>query len=90
MRLRLLFGYDGPVKLWLDGELSVTEPNGTNPGDADKSAIEFDATPGDHDIAVALCSSKGQAWGVMLRLQRLDVDDEQLEKPWTCAMPEWV
>jgi len=72
MKLVALLGYDGPVKLWVDGRELFHDPNGTNPGIIDAKCIRFDAAPGPHQVRVALGSNAGKAWGIYLRFQRLD------------------
>jgi hypothetical protein len=78
MALRVCLGYDGPVKLWLDGRELLYDPHGTNPAVKDRARPAFDATPGVHEIIVALGSNDGKAWGVYLRLERVDLTSEQL------------
>ena len=78
MKLVALFGYDGPVKLWVDGRELFHDPNGTNPGVIDSKCIPFDAAPGTHHVLVALSSNSGKAWGIYLRFQRLDVSKGRL------------
>ncbi len=73
MRLAVLLGYDGPVKAWLDGRQIFHDPNGTNPAEADAGRVEIQAPEGDHDLCVALGTNRGKAWGIHLRVERLDV-----------------
>jgi hypothetical protein len=72
MKLVALLGYDGPVKLWVDGHQLFHDPNGTNPGVIDAKCIRFDGVPGRQRVLVALDSNGGRAWGIYLRFQRLD------------------
>jgi len=78
MKLAALLGYDGPVKLWVDGRELFYDPNGTNPGIPDNKRIPFAAAPGRHQVIVALGSNHGKAWGIFLRFRRLDVSTEKL------------
>ncbi|MBI4474783.1 MAG: hypothetical protein HY646_19080, partial [Acidobacteria bacterium] len=73
MKLVAWLGYDGPVKLWLDGRELFHDPAGTNPATPDKARIPFNAEPGQHTVLVALGSNNGRAWGIFLRFERLDV-----------------
>lgn len=72
MRAAVLLGYDGPVRLFVDGRPVFHDPAGTNPARPDMSAPEVALAAGDHDVAVALGACQGRAWGVYLRLLRLD------------------
>jgi hypothetical protein len=80
MQLAACLGYDGPVKMWVDGREMLVDPSGTNPAIIDKKRIKFDAAPGRHEVVVALNSHKGLAWGIYLRFERLDVSRAMLQK----------
>jgi hypothetical protein len=80
MRLAACVGYDGPVKVWVDGREAFVDPNGTNPAIVDKKKIKFDAAAGRHQVVVALNSHGGMAWGIFLRFERLDVSRSMMEK----------
>jgi sialate O-acetylesterase len=71
MRLAVILGYDGPVKLWVDGKLRLHVPLGTNPAEADKNSVPFAAAAGKHELIVALGTNHGAAWGIFLRLERI-------------------
>lgn len=73
MKLRVLLGYDGPVKLWVDGRELFHDPHGTNPAIPDRAKRSFTAEPGPHTVVVALGSNQGRAWGIYLRFERVDV-----------------
>lgn len=89
MQLALVLGYDGPVKAWVDGELLIHDPNGVNPATAEKGTARFQAAAGEHELLVALATNSGAAWGIFLRLERLDVAKSKLLKgPAHYAMPE--
>jgi len=89
MKLAALFGYDGPVKMWVDGKEVFHDPAGTNPAPSDKARIEFGVQRGAHEVLVALGTNNGRAWGIYLRFERLDVPRRILRKGRTCyAMPE--
>ncbi|MCE9612779.1 MAG: sialate O-acetylesterase [Lentisphaerae bacterium] len=91
MRLALLFGYDGPVKLWIDGQRRWHDPKGTNPAVPDQHAVPFHASRGVHEIMVALGSNGGKAWGIYLRAERTDVSaHRQAKADRPVAMPVWV
>lgn len=73
MRLAMLLGYDGPVKAWIDGKESFFDPHGSTPARADEAKVPFDAAKGEHEILVALDSNQGNAYGIFLRFERLDL-----------------
>ncbi|OGV71209.1 MAG: hypothetical protein A3K18_23220 [Lentisphaerae bacterium RIFOXYA12_64_32] len=73
MKLKALLGYDGPVKMWIDGKEVFSDPNGTNPAKPDAAKIAFTATKGEHEVLVALDSNTGNAWGIFLRFERVDI-----------------
>ena len=89
MQLALLLGYDGPVKAWLDGREIAHDPDGINPAVSTKCAAPFKAAAGTHELVVALGTNNNAAWGIFLRLERLNVPKRQLlNRPETIAMPE--
>ncbi len=69
-KLKLLLGYDGPVKVWLDGAEVFRDPEGRCPAFIDKAKADLHAARGTHEIVVALGTNLGTAWGVFLRLAR--------------------
>jgi hypothetical protein len=80
MKLNLLLGYDGPVKVWIDGREVYYDPRGTNPACPDAAKIPFKATKGMHEILVALDSNAGKAYGIFLRFARLDFSPRMIEE----------
>jgi sialate O-acetylesterase len=88
MRAALCLGYDGPVRVWLDRKVRFHDPRGTNPIGQDKAVIPFAATPGRHEILIALGSNHGRAWGMRLRIQRTDLTRDRIERgPSAYRMP---
>ncbi|HTL51887.1 MAG TPA: sialate O-acetylesterase [Planctomycetota bacterium] len=85
MPLALWLGYDGPVKVWIDGTEKFHDPEGTNPARLDDAKLEFTAAAGKHEVLVALSTNKGNAWGVYLQLERTDITDAQLDAGLTPA-----
>lgn len=73
MKLALVLGYDGPVKAWVDGRELFHDPKGTNPATPSKGSARFDGGAGTHELVVALGTNSGMAWGIFLRLERLDL-----------------
>jgi sialate O-acetylesterase len=78
MKLEILLGYDGPIRLWLDGQQAFIDMQGTNPCLADKSRAPLQLEPGTHAITVGMDLNLGGAWGFMLRFARRDVTVEQV------------
>ena len=75
----VLLGYDGPVKLWIDGKQLFHDPAGANPAIADAHTIAFEAGRGRHEALIALGTNNGAAWGVFLRFERRDVSASKLK-----------
>lgn len=73
MKLALLTGYDGPVKVWFNGKQIYHDPDGINPAVLDAHEVRFAAAKGRHELLVALGTNSGRAWGVFIRFARLDV-----------------
>jgi hypothetical protein len=76
MQVAALLGYDGPVRLFVDGIPRFHDPNGTNPARPDAACIAVSLEAGEHDLTVMLGGNRGRAYGIILRLQRLDVATE--------------
>ena len=69
-RLRALLGYDGPIKVWVDGREIFCDAEGCPPAAPDDAAPAFAVRAGEHEIVIALASKAGHAWGIFLRLER--------------------
>jgi alpha-galactosidase len=83
MRMAAFLGYDGPVKMWVDGKELFCDPHGTNPARPDAATVPFAATKGEHEALIALDSNKGSAWGIFLRFAPVDADGKQTDaKHW--------
>lgn len=80
MKLVANFGYDGPVKLWIDGKELFHDPNGTNPAVEDAKKVKFDASIGRHEVVIGFGTNNRRAWGVFLRFDRADVTPAQLKQ----------
>src|SRR5439155_1161498 len=73
MKLAAVVGYDGPVKIWVDGREIFRDLTGTNPAVQDKARAAFEVEAGGHEVVVALSSNGGKAWGIFLRFERRDI-----------------
>jgi sialate O-acetylesterase len=91
MRLAALLGYDGPVRLWVDGQERFADPHGKNPAILDSARIVLELKPGRHEVAIGLDINQGKAWGIFLRFERLDVPRRLLQRgPDAYRLPEVV
>ena len=89
MALQVGLGYDGPVKMWIDGKQVFYDPDGINPMIPDQSKVDFKTKAGEHEVVVAFSANFGLAWGIAIRLHRMDVTKQQLKKGKTAyKMPE--
>ncbi len=70
MNLNLLFGYDGPAKLFCDGKEIYCDMKGINPIIKDHHKVPCPLSKGVHEFVVALASNRGAAWGLCLRAER--------------------
>ena len=91
MNLSAILGYDGPIKVWLDGKQIHYDPNGTNPALSSKAQLKFTAPVGQHEIIIAMGFNHRAAWGICLRLERLDISRDLLVKgAGAYGMPEFL
>ena len=73
MRLRAHLGYDGPITVWCDGQQVFRDRKGTNPARVDEGmSHQWPAKSGQHELLIYLGANDGKAWGVFLRLERVD------------------
>lgn len=90
MKLLACFGYDGPVKLWVDEKEIFHDPEGTNPAYEDRAKVKFELDSGEHSITIALGSNKCRAWGIYFRIERIDVSKGLIKKGIVVPMPEII
>lgn len=89
MKLALVFGYDGPLKVWMDGKKVFHDPAGVNPASTEKARVITSAAPGEHEAIMALGTNHGAAWGIYFRFERLDIPRKKiLAGPGNYLMPE--
>jgi len=69
MRIKLYFGYDGPIKIWVDKHEEFHDPKGTNPAVIDDKSILLNLAKGNHEVIIALGTNFGKAWGIFLRAE---------------------
>jgi len=63
----LCFGADGPSKLWLNGQEIAVYTDLTNPSGADKRSARVNLRKGANELAVAMDTHGGNAWGIYAR-----------------------
>jgi hypothetical protein len=73
MKLLACVGYDGPVKVWIDGKQVYHDPAGTNPAWEDQGKSRIEGTPGKHEVVIAFGTNNNRAWGIFFRFERTDV-----------------
>jgi hypothetical protein len=61
-------GYDGPVRVWLNGK-RIFEGPGNNPAIPDKTSLPVEFRHGVNRLAVALDTNGGKAWGIYGRFE---------------------
>ncbi|MCC7191749.1 MAG: CehA/McbA family metallohydrolase [Phycisphaeraceae bacterium] len=66
-RATLTVGYDGPIRIWINGE-QVFDGPGTNPAHPDKLALHIPLKRGSNDLVIVLDSNGGRAWGIFGRI----------------------
>lgn len=65
----LHLGFDGPVRVWLNGE-QVFEGHGSNPARPDNTSLAVRFLHGTNRLAIALDTNGGKACGVFARYER--------------------
>ena len=65
----LLFGADGPVKVWINGRGVAVVPEATNPCLPDQYRAAASFREGENEVLFAIATNKGRAWGVCGRIQ---------------------
>lgn len=69
MRLEASMGYDGPFRMFIDGQPFFTDLAGTNPCFPDESRKPVQLGAGRHQIHVVMDLNNGLAWGFFLRFR---------------------
>jgi len=64
----LHLGYDGPVKVWINGREVFAGP-GSNPAIADQTSVPVTFRHGNNRVTVALDTNGGKAWGIFGRYE---------------------
>ena len=90
MELNLRFGYDGPVRVWVDEKSIFTDMNGTNPALPDAKIVPLKLKKGAHRIAVAMDLNGGRAWGFFMRFDRTDVKAAKVKDGSMLVLPKFT
>ncbi len=61
---RLIYGADGPVKVWINGAPADCRPHATNPAIPGQYRARARWRRGANEIVFALASNRGNAWGI--------------------------
>ena len=61
----LLYGADGPVKVWVNGKEAGCVPDASNPATAGEYRAPATWQAGENTLVFALNTNKGNAWGVI-------------------------
>jgi hypothetical protein len=67
---RLLYGSDGPVKVWVNGREAGCQPKATNPARIGQYSASVEWREGENEILFGINTNHGLAWGVQARMQR--------------------
>jgi len=62
---RLLYGADGPVRVWVNGEPADSHPEATNPAVPGQYSCHVGWRRGANEVMFAISSNHGNAWGIM-------------------------
>jgi hypothetical protein len=60
----LRVGHDGGVRVFVDGQAVLTEPETRNPATPDRSRVEVALGEGEHEIVIAFDTAAGRGWGI--------------------------
>jgi hypothetical protein len=66
----LLYGADGPVKVWVNGREAGCQPEATNPAMPGRYQANVEWRAGENMIVFALLTQHGCAWGVFAAVDR--------------------
>ena len=68
LELNLALGYDGNVKVFVDGKTVFQDENGRNPIIPASHLIAQYWKPGRHEVVIAEAMNRGRSWGISLAL----------------------
>ncbi len=85
---RLCLGYDGPLKIWLNKREVFFDPKGTNPVSLDEAFAKVELKKGRSEVLVALGTNQGDAWGLVVRFERVIAAKSKYDV--SLKLPEFV
>ncbi len=68
----LVYGADGPVRVWVNGEDCDCHPEATNPARPSSFRVPVAWRRGENEILFALGTNHGRAWGIFAGLGAMD------------------
>jgi hypothetical protein len=81
-RWTFIMGYDGGIKVFVDGKSVFCDPKRVNPATPERSRIPVKLPAGRHEIVIAFDTDSGNGWGIFFRFER----PKSARSP---AMPQW-
>ncbi|MCG3146730.1 MAG: hypothetical protein PCFJNLEI_00164 [Verrucomicrobiae bacterium] len=66
---KIRLGYDGGVKLFVDGQPVFHDPERRNPAVPDRAQVPVALAAGDHEIAIEFDRAAGNGWGFFFRFE---------------------
>jgi len=84
MRLELHLGYNGPVKVWVDGQAIWHDPDRkalvevARPVRHEAAVVPWNAKPGPHEVTLALAIDEDTRGSMFARFCRKDVTGDRL------------
>lgn len=88
LKLTALLGYDGPLKLWVDGREMSDDPIGAKPAITDARATAFEAN-GERELIVGLGTNRGWARRIFVRFERRHVAPSPLRPLAPIRLPKF-
>jgi beta-galactosidase len=63
----LQYGADGPIKLWVNGQLVAVHPTASNPAKKDEYRSRVVWKVGVNEVIIAMTTNGGKAWGLFIK-----------------------
>lgn len=87
MELAALLGFDGPIKIWVDGVEVFHQADASGPAVMDSVRAPMRVSAGQHEVLVAMGSNNARSCGFYLRFERTDLSPAQLAGETKFIMP---
>lgn len=62
-------GYDGGVRLWVDGRLALEDAERRNPAVPDRAQVLVEWGAGEHEVRLEFDRANGNGWGIFFRFE---------------------